>query len=196
MHDNSHKPTDAEIVRRVVEGNVNAFESLLTRYKDHVLKIIGKHMPHQKVEETAQDVFIRVYQSLPTFKVKNNFKQWVSSITVRTCYDYWRKVYRSREIPMSSLSERHQDWLENVMSDQSDQSFQKMSSQKEAVEVLDWALGKLSAKDRMVMELVYLEGLSGKEAADLMGLSVANIRIRSLRSRRKLEKLLTGLVEG
>mgnify|MGYP001821254462 CR=1 FL=1 len=195
MHDDSNKPTDAEIVRRVVEGDVNAFESLLTRYKDHVLKIIGKHMPHQEVEETAQDVFIRVYQSLPTFKAKSNFRQWVSSIAVRTCYDYWRKVYRSREVPMSSLSERHQDWLEKAMSDQSDRSFQKKGSREEAIEVLDWALGKLSAKDRMVMELVYLEGLSGKEAADLMGLSVANIKIRSLRSRRKLEKLLTGLVE-
>jgi RNA polymerase sigma-70 factor (ECF subfamily) len=195
MHDDSHKPTDVEIVRRVMEGDINAFGSLLTRYKDHVLKIIGKHMPHQEVEETAQDVFIRVYQSLPTFKAKSNFRQWVSSIAVKTCYDYWRKVYRSREVPMSSLSERHQDWLEKVMSDQSDRSFQKKGSQEEAVEVLDWALGKLSAKDRMVMELVYLEGLSGKEAADLMGLSVANIKIRSLRSRRKLEKLLAGLVE-
>jgi RNA polymerase sigma-70 factor, ECF subfamily len=44
----------------------------------------------------------------------------------------------------------------------------------------------------MVMELVYLEGLSGKEAAQLLGWSVANVKIRSLRSRRKLEKLLMG----
>jgi len=78
------------------------------------------------------------------------------------------------------------------MSEQSDQSFHEKSSQQEAIEILDWALGKLSAKDRMVMELVYLEGLSGKEAADLLGWSVANVKIRSLRSRRKLEKLLIG----
>jgi RNA polymerase sigma-70 factor (ECF subfamily) len=192
MPDDSPTSNDADIVRRIVEGDVNAFEHLLTRYKDHVLRIVRRHMPYQEVEETAQNVFVRAYQSLPTYKAKGNFKQWLSAIALRSCYDYWRKAYRSREVPMSSLTERHQDWLEEVMSEQSDQSFQEKSSQQEAIEILDWALGKLSAKDRMVMELVYLEGLSGKEAADLLGWSVANVKIRSLRSRRKLEKLLIG----
>ncbi len=93
---------------------------------------------------------------------------------------------------MSSLTERHQDWLEEVMSDESNQSFYEKRSRQEAIEILDWALGKLSAEDRMIMELVYLEGLSGKEAADLLGWSVANVKIRSFRSRKKLEKLLMG----
>ena len=192
MPDDPSTPNDADIVRRIVEGDVNAFESLLTRYKDHVLRIVKRHMPYQEVEETAQEVFIRAYQSLPKYKGKGGFKQWLSAIAVRSCYDYWRKVYRSREVPMSSLTERHQDWLEEVMSDQSNQSFHEKSSQQEAIEILDWALGKLSAEDRIVMELVYLEGLSGKEAARLLGWSVANVKIRSLRSRRKLEKLLLG----
>jgi RNA polymerase sigma-70 factor (ECF subfamily) len=192
MPDDSPTPNDADIVRRIVEGDVNAFESLLTRYKDHVLRIVKRHMPYQEVEETAQEVFVRAYQSLPKYKAKGNFKQWLSAIAVRSCYDYWRKAYRSREVPMSSLGERHQDWLEAVISDQSDQSFREKSAQQEAIEILDWALGKLSAEDRMVMELVYLEGLSGKEAADLLGWSVANVKIRSFRSRKKLEKLLMG----
>jgi RNA polymerase sigma-70 factor (ECF subfamily) len=192
MPDDSPTLNDADIVRRIVAGDVNAFESLLTRYKDHVLRIVKRHMPYQEVEETAQEVFVRAYQSLPNYKAKGNFKQWLSAIAVRSCYDYWRKAYRSREVPMSSLGERHQDWLEAVISDQSDQSFREKSAQQEAIEILDWALGKLSAEDRMVMELVYLEGLSGKEAADLLGWSVANVKIRSFRSRRKLEKLLMG----
>lgn len=192
MPDDSTTPNDADIVRRIVEGDVNAFEYLLTKYQDHVLRIVKRHMPYQEVEETAQDVFIRAYKSLPKYKAKGNFKQWLSAIAVRSCYDYWRKAYRSREVPMSSLTKRHQDWLEEVMSGQSNQSFHQKSSQQEAIEILDWALGKLSAEDRMVMELVYLEGLSGKEAADHLGWSIANVKIRSFRSRKKLEKLLIG----
>ena len=60
---------------------------------------------------------------------------------------------------------------------------------------MDWALDQLTAKDRMVLELVYLEGLSGKEAAGLLGWSVANVKARSFRSRKKLQKLLAGLGE-
>ena len=191
MRVNHSKPSDDEIIRRILDGDVNAFEHLLVKYQDQVLKIVRKHIPYGQVEETAQDVFVRAYQSLPAFKGKSGFKQWLSAIAIRTCYDFWRKHYRAREFPMSMLTEKHQDWLEKIISDQSSrQLFNEQSSQKEARELLDWALDRLSFEDRMVLELVYLEGLSVKEAAELLGWSVANVKIRSHRSRKKLRKLL------
>ena len=190
MNNGSSKPSDAEIVRRVIEGDINAFESLLVRYKGHVLEVVRKHVPFNEVEERAHDVFVRAYQSLPTFKERSSFKQWLSAIAVRACYDFWRKQYRSREVPMSSLSEEHQEWLEKIALNRSHQSFHDKDSQKRARELLDWALDRLSPEDRMVLELVYLEGLSGREAADLLGWSVANVKVRSLRARRKLRNLL------
>jgi RNA polymerase sigma-70 factor (ECF subfamily) len=196
MNNGSSKPSDEDIVRRVIGGDINAFESLLLRYKDHVLEIVRKHVPYHEVEETAQDVFVRAYQSLATFKERSRFKHWLSAIAVRACYDFWRKRYRSRELPMSSLSEEHQKWLEGVMSDRSDQSFDDRVSQEKARELLEWALDRLSPEDRMVLELVYLEGRSGREAADLLGWSVPNVKVRSLRARRKLRHLMAGLVEA
>jgi RNA polymerase sigma-70 factor (ECF subfamily) len=190
MQNDPIKSSDTEIVRRVLDGDVNAFESLLIRYKDTVLKIIKKHVPYNDVEETIQNVFLRAYQSLPSFKGESGFRQWLSSIAVRTCYDFWRKTYRSREVPMSVLTEKHQNWLEEVITEQSEQAIHEKGSQNEARELLDWALRRLSAEDRMVMELVYLEGLSGKEAADLLGWSVSNVKVRCFRSRKKLEKIL------
>ena len=185
--------SDIEIVRQVLDGNVNAFELLLKKYQDHVLKIVKKHIPYEQIEETAHDVFIRAYQSLPTFKNTSNFKHWLSSIAVRTCYDFWRKKYRNRELPISSLTEQQQHWLESSISTQSSQSYYEEERLQKAKEVLDWALSKLSAEDRMVVELIYLEGLSGKEAAELLGWSVANVKVRSFRARKKLQKLLAGV---
>lgn len=196
MGKESFKTTDAEIVSQVLEGSVNAFESLLIRHKDLVLKIVKKHVPYDAVEETTQEVFVRIYESLQTYKGKSEFRHWVSSISVRTCYDYWRKAYRSREVPMSSLTEKHQRWLEQVISEESGHALEEKGSQEEARELLDWALGKLSAEDRTVLELVYLEGLSSKEAAEALGWSVANVKVRTFRSRRKLKKLLEGLIKG
>lgn len=189
-------PSDVEIIRQVIDGNVNAFEFLLIRYREFVLRIVKKHLPSHDVEETAQDVFVRAYCSLPSFKGKGDFSHWLSSIAVKTCYDYWRKAFRSREIPLSALSEKHQQWLENVMSEQSEESLAQKGTQKEARELLDWALGKLSAEDRMVLGLHYLEGLSCKETAKRLGWSVANVKVRSLRSRKKLEKILTQVTKS
>jgi len=55
---------------------------------------------------------------------------------------------------------------------------------------LEWALEKMSAADRMILELVYLQGYTHKEASALLGLSVANIKIRSHRAKKKLYKIL------
>ena len=187
--------SDSEIIKQVMDGNADAFALLLTRYKNHVARIVNWRVPHDAVEETAHNVFIRAYQSLPTYKEKGSFVQWISSIAVRTCYDFWREHYRIRELPMSSLSEKHREWLENVLSNTSDQSFRKRGEQEEARNVLAWALEKLSAEDRMVVELVYLEGLSVKEAAELLGWSTANVKVRLFRTRKKLRRLLAGVIE-
>ena len=187
--------SDIEIVRQVIDGDVNAFESLLTKYNRLVLNIVNRHVPYSEAEEIVQDTFVRAYQSLPTFKGKGNFKQWLSSITVKTCYDYWRKIYRSREVPMCSLTEKHEKWLEEVISNQSESDLHDKGLRKEAGEILDWALAKLSAEDRIVLELIYLEGLSGKEAAELLGWSVANVKIRSFRSRKRLKKILAKIMK-
>ena len=187
--------SDSEIIKQVMDGNADAFALLLTRYKNHVARIVNWRVPHDAVEETAHNVFIRAYQSLPTYKEKGSFEQWISSIAVRTCYDFWRERYRIRELPMSSLSEKHREWLENAITYTSDHTFQKRVEQQEAREVLTWALEKLSAEDRMVVELVYLEGLSVKEAAELLGWSTANVKVRLFRTRKKLRRLLAGVIE-
>lgn len=91
---------------------------------------------------------------------------------------------------MSSLGDGQREWVERAAADPSGGSIDDIGREVEAREVLDWALARLSPEDRMVLELVYLEGLSVREVADLLGWSTANVKIRSFRSRRKLQKLL------
>jgi len=190
--------TDAEIARRIVAGDVNAFEEILKKYQRHVLNIIKKHVPYGYVEDVAQEVFIRVFQSLhrATFEGQNRFEGWISTIAIRTCCDFWRKRYRSRELSMGSLTERQQAWLEGALSEASAQSFRQKGLEEEAREILDWALEKLSAGDRMVVELVHLEGYSAREAGRLLGWSTVNVKVRSFRSRKKLRRLLEEALKG
>lgn len=178
----------AGYIDRVKKGDKDAFSFIIKTYKMYVLKIVNRHIPYEEAEEVAHDAFIRIYESLPRFKGEGGFRQWMAAITTRTCHDYWRRAYRSREVPMSAFGDEHREWLERAASETA--SMDDIARQAEAREVLDWALSRLSPGDRMVLELVYMEGLSVREAADLLGLSTANVKIRSFRSRRKLHKLL------
>ena len=193
MQNGPFSSSDTDIIRQVLDGNVNAFELVINRYRALVMKIVRKHVPHQDVEETVQESFVRAYLSLATFAGKSDFSQWLSAVALRTCYDFWRKAYRSREVPMSVITDKHRDWLEEVLSGESEESRREAGLRSEAKELLEYALGTLSPEDRMVLELVYLEGLSVKEAANRLGWSTANVKVRSFRSRRKLEKLLRGI---
>ena len=73
MQNDAPQPSDKEIIRQILEGHINAFETLLLRYQDLVLKIVKKHVPFNAIEETVQETFIRAYQSLSTFKGEGDF---------------------------------------------------------------------------------------------------------------------------
>ena len=187
---------DGDIIRRILDGDVDAFEELIERYKQHVFAIVKNHVPSNRVEEVAHEVFVQSYKSLATYSAKSPFEHWLSRIAVRRCCDFWREYKRSREIPISVLSENHQDWIEGVLSASSQDDFESRSTRREAREVVDWALEQLSADDRMVLTMVHLEGHSVKDVAKLLGWSVAKVKVRALRSRYTLRKIVGNMLEG
>src|ERR1043166_2793395 len=91
-------PADDEIIRRVVAGDADLFEHLITRHRAHVSRIVGGHVPREMVEEVAHDVFVRAYTSLPTYSFRQPFPHWLATIAVRTCYDHWRSLSARKEI--------------------------------------------------------------------------------------------------
>ncbi len=186
-------PSDTKIIRNVLSGNTEDFSYLMDRYQNYVLAIVKKHVPRQQIEEIVQEIFVRAYQSLGNFRETGGFKQWLSSIAMRTCYDYWRKRYRHKEIPMSFFSREQIKWLESAISLKVEAEQEEMARRQEARQLLNQVLGYLSAEDRIVLELVHLEGLSVKETAELLGWSAANIKVRAFRSRKKLQKILNSI---
>jgi RNA polymerase sigma-70 factor, ECF subfamily len=187
---NQTVPCDADIIGWVLEGNTGAFENLLVKYKNYVFSIVHRHIPGDHVEDVSQEVFIRVYQSLRKLKRADSFKTWLSAVTRRTCYDFWRKRYRSKETPISTLSSEHREWIDRTISDASVEDWTKRGREKEARDVLAWLLAILNPAERMVVDLVYFEGLSSKDAARLLGWSEANVKVRAFRIRQKLKNHL------
>ena len=89
---------------------------------------------------------------------------------------------------MNRLSAAHREWHENSLSNQSRDDWEALGRRREAREILDWALDRLGPEDRMVLELVYLQGLAVKEAARLLGWSAANVKVRAPRARKKINR--------
>jgi len=196
MPSSTKQPNDSEIIHRIIGGDINAFEVILEKYQKYVFSIVARHVNRENIEDTVQDVFIRVYKALPGFKHKSSFKHWLSSITIRTCYDQLRKKYRSKEITLSSMAKTDHEAFERKLSDQAKAVYSGNHDLNETKEMLASALSRLTPENKMLIELIYFEGYSTKEAADLLGWSTANVKIRSFRCRKQLNTILKQLIEA
>lgn len=189
-------PSDNQIIQMVLGGDVDSFEVLIDRYHAYVFAIVGRRIPATDVDEVAQQVFIKAYQSLGSYKAKSPFRYWLAQIATRTCYDFWRKRYRNHEIVCSQIGDDEYNWMESVMNAQSIQESHLLHEKAEAREVLAYALQQLSPEDRMVLTLTYLEDHSVKETAKLLGWTQANVKVRAHRSRSKLRAILEKALDG
>lgn len=180
---------DFAIIRRVTSGDVDAFETLIARYRDDVFRIVAGHVPPGEVTTVAHDAFVRAFGSLKGYKPQRPFVRWLGTIAIRTCHDFWRKRYRNKEIASCDLTENSRIRLEATLTSNSPDPATAMV-EKEAAGLLHIALAKLSATDRMVVTLVHLEEHSTKEAAEMLGISVANVKVRAFRARIKLKAIL------
>ena len=182
---------ESELIRRIREGDTERFAELITRHQHHVGRIVGRRVPPDRVRELVHEVFVRAYVNLAQFSASVPFGHWLAGISVRTCYDFWRSRTRD-EVPVSALTEEHQRWIEQTLAERSDRQFRDQTANREAAEVLEWALRQLSPENRAVLTLVHLEGHSVREAAQLLGWSLVNVKVRAHRARQALRALLRG----
>jgi RNA polymerase sigma-70 factor (ECF subfamily) len=179
---------DTEVIERVLHGEVDRFEELIDRHRQHVLTIVSRHVPADHVAEVAHEVFVRAYRSLARFSKQVPVEHWLSRIAIRTCYDFWR-ARRRADVPVSALTADQAGWLDRALAAESEGQFHDEADRRESLEVLDWALAQLSPENRLVLSLVHLEGRSVREAADLLGWSMVNVKVRCHRARQQLRSI-------
>jgi RNA polymerase sigma-70 factor (ECF subfamily) len=178
---------DSQVVQAILNGNINSFEILMERYQDYVSRIVRNHVPQNDAPEVAHDVFVQAYQSLGGFKESGKFKHWLSKIAVRCCHDFWRNHYCRKNKLVSPLPDDCRDWIDQLLADQSPGPD---VDRVEARDLLQWALGQLSAQERTVLTLIHLDEYTVAEAADLLGWGVIRTKVQSHRARKKLRKVL------
>ncbi|HXT10939.1 MAG TPA: sigma-70 family RNA polymerase sigma factor [Candidatus Angelobacter sp.] len=179
---------DAELLKRIRGGAREDFAELVRRHQSHVFAILYRYeRDHHRLEDLAQDTFLKAWRSLDQFDGRAPFQHWLSKIAVHAALDHLRKQKRSQhEIGFPELGEDALDWLHN-------EDKQSDLEASQAREILDGAMAKLSAEDQLVLTLLEIEDRSVKEISALTGWTAVTVRVRALRARGRLKKALEGL---
>jgi RNA polymerase sigma-70 factor (ECF subfamily) len=170
------EPTDQHLIGSTLAGDDEAFAVLVARHKRKVFGIAARFARNDaELQDISQEIFVKAYRKLKSFRGDAPFEHWMSRIAVRTCYDFLRATRHDRE---------------NVPLDGIEIGTQPSGNVEHAREVLQWAMARLKPDERLVITLLELEERSVREAAGLTGWTESNVKVRVFRARQALKKIL------
>jgi RNA polymerase sigma-70 factor (ECF subfamily) len=184
--------SDTELIAAVLRGDVASFEPLVQRYQNRIFATARRYARREsEVEDIVQEVFIKAFQKLSSYRAEAPFEHWLMRLAVRTCYDFLRTHQRNKETPLSEITDEEADWLEHFALKPEYNSEDRAA----AKEVIDKLLGQLSPSARLVITLLEIEERSVKEIAEITGWSVPLVKVRAFRARAEMRKCLARMAK-
>jgi RNA polymerase sigma-70 factor (ECF subfamily) len=179
--------SEAELIAAVLAGDAASFEPLVARYSSRVFATARRYARREsEIEDITQEVWLKAFDKLKSFRGEAPFEHWLMRLAVRTCYDFLRGHQRNRESSFSEISEPEDDWLDRFVADPS-----SAAEDADAAKLLvDRLLEKLSPPARLVIQLLEIEDRSVKEIAEITGWSVPLVKVRAFRARGEMRKIL------
>lgn len=173
---------DGELVARIREGDLDAFETLYRKYKDELYRTaLAITRDRGAAEELLQDCFLRAYDHMDRVDGYASLRPWLHRIVVNLSYN-WSAKRRLRLISIEDVFDR----LLMVPRTSPERAFER----EELLQVVDEALRSLSMRQRVVVVLFYLQGFSLAEIAYVLDCPVGTVKSRLHNARRVLRQEL------
>lgn len=176
--------SDQNIIADVLRGDTRAFASIMERYAPRVYALVAGMMGDgEDAADTTQEIFIKVFSSLSSFKGGSSFSTWLFRIS------YNMVVSRLRR-PLAPDSAAGDDrFWDNIADSTPDDD--GTPDGIPTVEMLYQALDLLLPDERTLISLFYLDGKSLAEIAFIMSITETNAKTRLFRTRKKLQKIIS-----
>ena len=184
--------TEAELIAAVLEGDAASFEPLVEKYSPRLFATARRYARREsEVEDIVQEVWLKSFQKLGSFRGDAPFEHWLMRLALRTCYDFLRNHRRNREDAFSELGESTEEWLDRLVSQPAGGDERADAARQLIARVLE----KLSPPARLVITLLEIEDRSVKEISKLAGWSVPLVKVRAFRARREMREILARIAK-
>jgi RNA polymerase sigma-70 factor (ECF subfamily) len=180
---------DAEIVRRILNGDEDLFALLVNRYRTRLYRFIGRYTnDSEDARDVTQDVFFKVYGALDSFDSKYKFSTWLFRIAGNAAIDHLRRR-KIRALPLdlppdSEGEERRMEPKETRPNPLEDLTRRRLG------QALDQAIERLPDDYRELISLRHYGELPYEEIAELKGMPLGTVKNKLFRARQALRDLL------
>lgn len=176
---------EARIVQKVLKGDANAFEPLVTEYEKGVYNIALRMTGNSEdASDLTQEAFIKAFNSLQSFRGDSKFSVWLYRIATNVCLDFLRSKSRKPTVSLS-VEDDDGDDVQLDIADES-QSPEVLLERGITRESVRRGLDSLSPEYRQILLLREIQGMSYEEIGQTLSLEVGTVKSRIFRARKKL----------
>jgi RNA polymerase sigma-70 factor (ECF subfamily) len=176
------------LVEAALQHDDEAARQLVRQLYPLVAKLVRAHRPRRTAEEDlCQMIFIKIFQKLSQFSGTVPLEHWVSRIAINTCLNQIQSERVRPEVRHADLSEEELAVVENLATSSEELAPDKRFASRQLVEHL---LDALKPVERLVIDLLYLQGRSVAEIKKLTGWSATLVKVRAFRARQKMKERL------
>ncbi|MBN2105220.1 sigma-70 family RNA polymerase sigma factor [bacterium] len=185
--------TDAALIERYLNGDINAFNTLIWRWEkpiyNFVLRTIGNR---ELAKDLCQSVFIRMYKQLKTLKDPEKFSSWVYRIALNLCKDEFKKKRIRRLVSFDALTDEdtNQNRVKWQFQDRSARSPEDLMQHQQVESIIKNALKKIPDEQRVVIVMKQYQGLKFTEIADILNEPINTVKSRLYYGLRAMKKVL------
>ncbi|GIW21954.1 MAG: RNA polymerase sigma factor RpoE [Candidatus Sericytochromatia bacterium] len=180
---------EEELIKLAKEGDKVAFSKLIRKYQSLVFNLLYRLIPDEfDINDIAQDIWIKVYQSIANFKINSSFKTWLNKIAINTYYDKLRKKRYKEEVSIDEEDEEGNKIFdipdsrlipEDIILDNEWQNF------------LEDKIKSLPEIYKVIIIMREFQNLSYEEISNVMNISIGTVKSRLARAREMLIKELS-----
>lgn len=172
---------DNELVKEVLSGSISAFEEIMKRHEISIMNFCFNIVRNKEnAEDITQEVFLKVFNKLYTFKSQYKFSTWLYQIAKNKCVDFLRKNSRVNQIDSENLL--------NLSGSEVTEDTIEFNETKKSIIKFIYSLKEI---DRQILLLRYTrENLTFKDISEIMNISEANVKKRYYRAYDKYENFM------
>ncbi len=180
--------SEKEVVTRILNGDVRAFELLVKQYERLVFYVVHRLVKEQEAaEDICQEVFIKVHKSLWRFKFESKLSTWIARIAYLTAINQVRKHHRER------LSD-YPDDIENYHF--TTETPEQLLTKKDTANYVEQLIAQLPEKYRTILTLYHLSEFSCVEIGEITGMPEGTIKNYLFRARKLLKDKLQAYLKN
>ncbi|MEQ9425835.1 MAG: sigma-70 family RNA polymerase sigma factor [Cyclobacteriaceae bacterium] len=180
--------SDEVIINFILEGHKHYFEILIRRYNERLFRVARGYLKDEVIiEDIIQETHIRAFEKLSQFEKRARYSTWLTRILINHILAFLKTAEKRSQVDVDLLIAEEDEKFQRMVVEQSEE---QKTINRNISGLIEKAIDHLPESHRVVFVMSVVQNISHSETAEILGLTVENVKVRLFRARKMLKSYL------